>query len=69
MQGGGQQLVHKAGQPAHSYLSSYPYLFVRSDHVDLDLFPDPRHGSQRYMLYILLSDICMWNRSKRRPYP
>jgi hypothetical protein len=28
MQGGGQQL--KAGQPpAHSYLSSYPYLFVR----------------------------------------
>jgi hypothetical protein len=30
MQGGGQQLLPKAGQPpAHSYLSSYPYLFVR----------------------------------------
>jgi hypothetical protein len=30
MQGGGQHLLSKAGQPpAHSYLSSYPYLFVR----------------------------------------
>jgi hypothetical protein len=29
MQGGGQLLPKAGQQPAHSYLSSYPYLFVR----------------------------------------